>query len=130
MLKDNSKRKRTRSLRKSNPTDALAFAAGMSLKEDGKGPAAKILKRVVDSSPRTVNMIFTAVEKIKRTESGNLVDGSPIPLTPEEGVAYQIDYNLTKEKYRSNRKGLNEKNCRVLPSYETISECKVRHHSL
>lgn len=127
-LTESSKRKRTQTLRDSTQTDEIAHAATMKLKEDKKGPAAKVMKRVLEASPRTVNMIFTAVEKIKKTDSGNLTDGSPKPFTDEEGVAYLIDYDLTKDKYKSNRKQLNQKNCRVLPSYEKVSAYKVSKH--
>ncbi|KAK3910723.1 ATP synthase gamma chain [Frankliniella fusca] len=125
-LKEDSKRKRTKEMRDSKDVDEIAFAAEVKLREKGKSTEAKIVQKVLKSSPRTVSLIFLNISNIKRTPSGNLDDGSPKQFTLEEAVVHQIECDFSKEQYILNRQRLNDKNCKVFPSYEKLSACKLQ----
>lgn len=124
-LAESSKRRRTKSLRDDKDVDEIAHATHMKLRKEGKLLQAKVVKKVVDASPRTVNMIFQVIDKIRRTESGNIDDGTPKDFSLEEAVVHQIECDFTKDQYILNRKKLIAKNCKIFPSYEKISEYKV-----
>lgn len=95
------------------------------MREEKSNKAAKLVKRVAEASPRTVNMIFMVVGNLKKTESGNIIDDSaPKQFSLEEAVTHQIECDFSKEQYSLNRKRLSDKNCKVFPSYDRIAQYK------
>lgn len=87
----------------------------MKLREARRHDAAAIVRKAVESSPRTVHT---------QVSSGSVSD-KPIPFTLPQALAHKIQCKMSKDQYIYNRRNLCEQNCKVFPSYDKLAAYKV-----
>lgn len=114
------KRARTKKTRETTGDDELSFAAHMKLRERGRHQAATVVQKAVESSPRTLSMIYAFIKD--QGILGHVAKGKPIPFTVEAALANKIQ---SKDQYIYNRTSLQLHNCNVFPSYDRIAAYKV-----
>lgn len=117
-----SKRRRTASLRKENPTETLTFASQMSLRQEGREKAAVLVQKVTEASPKTLQVIYAAV---KSSTSGTSQDTALRPYDAEGALAHMLECNWTKQEYIINKQRLALRNCNVFPCYDKVAAYKV-----
>ncbi|XP_025411419.1 uncharacterized protein LOC112684234 [Sipha flava] len=114
---DKTKRHKTQTLRTSNSTEELVYAAQLSLKETGNVDAAKLLKEATSTTPtRALNIqrAYTAFQNVK-----------PVQMYSEEdALALIIDAKLTKSQYTLIRLQAKQRNANIYPAYNKILEAK------
>lgn len=111
-----SQRKDASDLAKKEDAALLVQAASMAAKSSNSKGLAIILKEAARSPTRPF--------KMRKLLSEGKEKQSPIPLTPEEALAFILDNNLSKEQYKNIRKMNKSHNCDIYPAYEHILNAK------
>lgn len=94
-------------------SEELSLATESKLREEGKRTKAEIVKKAINSSPRTLRALKTPTATT-----------SMIPYTPEEALALITELNLTKHQYKNLQKSAKHRNANLYPTYESVLGAK------
>lgn len=113
---ESTKRRKTEAIRKEFPTEVLAFATQVKLRESGQTHAANIVKEATQTTPSRATRISEAWKKSSKYPVFQYNDA--------EALALFIDAKLTKSQYIKIQSGAKERNAKLYPPYHHITEAK------
>ena len=91
----------------------------MKLRESVNRKKTEVVRKVVESSPRTLQVFYAFVQRVSlKTDDG------PKSFTPEEALPYKIQCKLSKDQYTYTRQSLIDRNHNAFPAYDQLSAYK------
>ncbi|XP_033248121.1 uncharacterized protein LOC117188397 [Drosophila miranda] len=97
-----------------NNTNLLMHAAAVSAKKERKTDVAFVLTKTI----RTPEYPTESKKHLQLQK--------PIPLSPDEALAYLLENSLNKQQYTNTRLLNKRHNCDIYPSYNKVMEAKLQ----
>lgn len=113
---EKTKKRKATQLFREKGLDTLQFSYVQGLRSIGAGNEAAIIELIRSASSE---MQESVLQKLKQETD------SVIPYTPDEALAIFIDLDLSRNQYQYLLHCLDEKACKVFPTYKKLAEAKT-----
>lgn len=111
-----TKRRKAAKIIKESGIDQITFSYLQALRSIGEITQAKIIEKIRYLSAESKDSLLTWLNN----ENQSLVN-----FSNDEALTMYADLNISRDKYQALKNILDEKNCKILPSYKKLAEAKA-----